>query len=119
MSRLSDLPTDGRHTLISPDDIHERLRLAGEEWADKAAAADMLEAFAEAELARQFIQAQGSIELRKAKAKVSVEYDAARKAAIRGKSDANKARVYYDSAKAWLELTRTLESTRRAELTLR
>jgi len=99
--------------------ITERLRLAGEDWSDKHAAAEALEHAAEGMLAKQFLIATGNVEERKARAKCSDEYQAAVKASIDARLAANKARVRYDTGKAYCELIRTQESTKRAEMTMR
>lgn len=100
-------------------EITERLRLAGEDWADKLAAAEALDDASESMQAKCYLQASGSVEERKAKAKVDDEYQRSRTIARDARLAANKARVRYDVGKAFVELIRSQESTRRAEMTMR
>lgn len=99
--------------------ITERLIRAGEDWADKFAAAEALEDAAETMLAKCFLEATGNVEERKARAKCDDQYDRSRKLSRDARHAANRAKVKYDVGKAYVELIRSQESTRRAEMTLR
>lgn len=101
---------------FNPDEIYERLRLAGEEWTDKDAAANALEFAADTMLSKCFLEADGSIEERKHKARVDTQYQDAKRWAIEARKAALKAKVKYDTGRVLAELRRTQESTRRAEL---
>lgn len=103
--------------LINPDEILERLRLAGEEWADKDAAANALEETKPSVLAELTNQADGSSEAQKkslALADPSFKLHLAKM--VDARKEANRSKVRYETGKIWAELVRTRESTKRAEM---
>lgn len=100
---------------FAPEAIYKQLLQAGEDWADKQAAADVLEETKKTVLAELMQGFMGSTAERERNALADpafklhvVKMNAARK-------EANRARVKYDSAKVLAELRRTQESTRRIE----
>ncbi len=106
--------------MIDPSEITERMRLAGEEWADADYAASLLEETKKSVLA-ELMNAMPSNLSMAAKESVAVTEAAFKLHVVRmvaARRDANKAKVRYDSAKAWIELTRTAESSRRQEMKL-
>jgi hypothetical protein len=103
--------------MINPDEILERLRLAGEEWADKDAAANALEETKNSVLAELANSAAGSSEAQKksvALADPSFRLHIARM--VDARKEANRSKVRYETGKIWAELVRTRESTKREEL---
>jgi hypothetical protein len=102
---------------FAPESIYKQLVQAGEEWADKEAAASILEETKKtllAELMSQQNQASSKADREQGALSDPVyklhltNMNAARK-------DANRARVRYDSARVLAEMRRTQESTRRLE----
>lgn len=91
----------------------------GISWAEKNAAADLLEESKKSVLAELAQKATGGVAERERVALASDVYQAHLIAMVNARRDANIARVNYDGAKAWLEMARSVESTRRAEMTLR
>jgi hypothetical protein len=106
--------------MIDPDKAYEALVQAGEDWADKQAAADLLEQTRKSVLAKCMQDADGgSIASKEMNALASEEYQSFLAGMVSAGRAANKARVRYDSAKVLAELRRSQESTRRAEMNFR
>lgn len=103
---------------FNPNEITERLRLAGEEWADCEAAASLLEETRKTVLAELMNQVEGSVAARESTALADPVYRLHLTNMVNARREANRAKVRFDSAKAWIELTRTAESSRRAEMRL-
>lgn len=102
---------------FNPDEIYERLRLAGEEWADKDAAANALEETKPSLLAELANQASGSSEAAKKNAALAEPaYKLHLTNMVAARKEANRAKVRYDTGRIWAELKRTQESTKRAEM---
>jgi hypothetical protein len=105
---------------ISINDLHERLRLAGEEWADKDAAATLLEETKKSVLAQLMSQHPNvSNAAAETLALAAPEYARHVREMVEARKAANAAKVHYDSAKTWVDLMRTEAATKRAELGLR
>lgn len=106
--------------MIDPDKAYEALVQAGEDWADKQAAADLLEETRKCVLAKCMQDAPGGSQASKEmNALASEEYTDFVGGMVDARKAANKARVRYDSAKVLAEMRRSQESTRRAEMNLR
>lgn len=106
--------------MLNPDEIYERLRLAGEEWSDKDAAANALEEAKKTILAEITMNTAGSSEKQKEQiALADYRYKNHLELMVAARKEANKAKVRYDTGKIWAELKRTQESTKRAEMTQR
>lgn len=101
---------------LDPNEIAERMRLAGEEWADLDAAANMLEESRKSVLAELTNQSEGSMAARESEALANPAYRLHITNMVTARKDANRARVKYDTARAWVELVRTSEATKRAEM---
>lgn len=105
---------------VDPRGLTDRLIEAGEKWADLNAAAEILEETKGTLLARL---ASERFDLpawkAEAEAKAHPDYVAHLEAMVKARQAANRARVRYDSGKAYVELARSAESTRRAEMNLR
>jgi hypothetical protein len=105
---------------FDPDKIHARLVTLGEEWADKEAAADLLEQTrrnVRAEIMRQ--SNESSVAAAEAHAESSIRYKEHVVSMVEARRIANRAHVNYKAAQVWVEMARSVESTRRAELNLR
>lgn len=104
---------------LNSDRTYDALVKAGEDWADKQAAAELLEETKKSILAKLINVAEGSVNAREYKALADPEYTSFVEGMVTARKAANKARVRYDSAKVLAEMRRSEESTRRAEMTLR
>lgn len=92
----------------------------GEEWADKNAAADLLEETKKTVLSRLVNESQEkSHAAKESQAMTHPDYLAHLESMVEARRHANRARVRYDAAKALTELRRSEESTRRSEMNLR
>lgn len=104
----------------NPDEIREQMRLAGEKWADLDGCASLLEE-SKRSVRAQIALGAGEVSVAKAEmtADASKGYREHLESMVKARTAANRARVNYDCMKAWAELARTLESSRRAEMQLR
>ena len=106
----------------SPSEIASKLAEAGHEWADKEAAASLLEETRKsvrAQLACEYIEGAGSAAKAELLAEADQRYTEHLTAMVEARKQANVARVNYDSGKIWTEMVRTAEATKRAELQMR
>lgn len=103
-----------------PQQLTERLINAGEKWADLNAAAVALEESKDVVqaqiLAEHFDQPEWKA---KALARKDPRFQQHIQQMVEARKAANRARVRYDGGKAFVELARSAESTRRAEMNLR
>ncbi len=104
---------------FEPNELYERIVQVGETWAEKDASAALLEESRKSVLAELAQQASGGVAERERAALESQIYRDHIRAMVEARKQANIARVHYDAAKAWWEMNRTLESTRRAEMAMR
>ena len=105
---------------FDPDRIRERLQEVGEEWADRDAAANLLEETKGSLLAELMNTASGASETeRKRIAQADPAYKLHITNMVTARKEANRAKVTYDTGKMWADLKRSSESTRRAEINLR
>jgi len=103
--------------MFDPNEIAERMRLAGEDWSDKDAAANLLEETKKSVLAELMNQAKGSsVAAKESEALADPAYKLHLANMVNARKDANRARVKYDCAKAWVELVRTAEASKRQEM---
>lgn len=100
---------------FAPESIYQRLLEAGEDWADKDAAADMLEQTKKTVLAELMNGLQGAASERERLALADAAYKLHLAKMNAARKEANRARVRYDSARVLAEMRRTQESTRRME----
>ena len=99
---------------------YDALIRAGDDWADKNAAADLLEETKKSVLAKLKNEADAKSEAaRESLALCHQDYRAHLESMVEARKQANRARVRYDAAKVLAEMRRSEESTRRAEMTLR
>src|SRR5687767_1346898 len=105
---------------MSPDEIFERMVAAGNDWADLNAAAEALEEQLKSVKAQLMVSStHTSAAGKEMEALADESYREYVKQMTNARKLANRARVKFDSIKAWIELTRSVESTKRAEMTLR
>ena len=102
--------------------ITARLIEAGDEWADKNAAASLLEETRKSVLSQIAVRCMRDGDSATKAEKVAAadpEYRDHIMSMVEARQAANKARVRYDSGKTFSELVRTKEATNRAEMSLR
>jgi hypothetical protein len=104
---------------FDPEAIYQKLNSAGEEWADKDAAANLLEETKKTLLAELMQGLEGSNTEREKKALADTTYKHHLKTMVAARKEANRARVRYDATRVLAEMRRTQESTRRAEANIR
>jgi hypothetical protein len=92
---------------------------AGEDWADKEAAAELLEETKKTVLAELMSSEQGTNADRERRALANPAYKLHLTNMVAARKEANRAKVRYDSGKVLAEMRRTQESTRRAEANIR
>lgn len=105
---------------LNSDLAWERLVQAGEDWADKDAAATLLEETKKSVLAE--IKAKAGAKSDAAAETIALcdkGYKEHIKSMVEARRVANRAKVRYDSAKTLAELRRSEEATRRAEANIR
>ena len=104
---------------IDPNKIHANLVKLGEEWADKESAASLLEETrrnVRAEIMRQ--SNEKTVAAVEAFAEASIRYKEHVISMVEARRIANRAHVNYKAAQVWVEVERSAESTRRAEMRL-
>lgn len=106
-------------TDFDPDRIYHEIVIAGEGWADKEAAAAVLEETKKTVLAELKRGYQGSEAERERNALADPAYKLHLTNMNSARRDANRARVRYDAVRVLGEMRRTQESTRRAEANIR
>jgi hypothetical protein len=105
---------------FDPEKIYHNIVSAGEEWADKQAAADLLEETRKPILAELMnSENQGlSMAARESLALSSPAYRLHITNMVAARKEANRSRIRYDAVKVLAEMRRSQESTRRAEMRL-
>ncbi len=102
---------------LTPTGIYEKLTVAGDDWADKRAAADLLDRNLKNALSLYFNKHKAAgkgVEEAKHLAQVEPEYQGLCEQAIVAQREALKAKVKYDSAQTFFEAWRTIEANHRA-----
>lgn len=118
--KITTVPNPNPLSRFNPDELHHRVVALGEEWATLNAAADLLEESKKTVLAELQKQAQGGgVAERERTALADPIYGDHLDAMVDARRKANIARIHYDAAKAWIEMARSMESTRRAEMQMR
>ena len=100
-------------------ELVHNLRESGLEWADKNAAANLLEETRKSVLATLIVEkmSRGNSHAKSEQlARTEEKYKDATKAMIEGRREAERAQVGYKVAQAAIDLYRTEMSTRRAEM---
>ena len=104
---------------MDANELYYKLTQAGDDWADKQAAFNVLEDTKGALLARLMLKSQAqSVAAREIEAKASEEYTDHVAFTQEAMKLALKAKVNYESIKIWIDLKRSEEATRRAEMKL-
>lgn len=104
---------------LDANEIFHKLTEAGDQWADLQAAYNVLEDTKNAVLAKLMMKSQApSVAAREIEAKASGEFTEHVKATQDAMKKALKAKVKYETMKMWVELKRSEEATRRAEMRL-
>lgn len=99
------------------NNIIQELNDLGDDWADKNAAAQLLEDSKPSILGEGFLNSEGkSISEKEYMAKSSDTYKTHCREAVEARRLANRARVKFDAFKTKIELTRTVEANKRQEL---
>lgn len=105
---------------LNSDRAYESLIQSGEDWADKEAAASILEETKKSVLARiKNTVGAKSDAAAETQALCHPDYLEHLSVMVEARKVATKAKVRYDSAKILAEMRRSEESTRRAEMTMR
>lgn len=105
---------------LNSERAYEELLKSGDDWADKQAAAELLEETKKSVLAR--LKNESGEKSDAAKETIALchkDYREHLELMVEAKRAATRARVRYDAAKVLAEMRRSEESTRRAEMTLR
>lgn len=104
---------------FDPDWIYQNLIKSGEHWADKEAAASLLEETKKTVLAEQAVYYRNtnmSISESEQRALAGGNYREHLDKMIEARKEANKAKVRYQSMQTLADLRRTEQSTRRVEM---
>jgi hypothetical protein len=105
---------------LDSDRAYDALIKSGDDWADKEAAASLLEETKKTVLAKLKLESdERSDAARETVALCHPDYQAHVEAMVEARRQATRARVRYDGAKTLAELRRSEESTRRAEMSIR
>jgi hypothetical protein len=100
---------------FDPTKLYHKMVEAGNDWADKQAAYQVLDDTRNTVLARLMQASKApSVAAKEIDAKASKEYEQHIKAAQEAQSAALKARVKYDAIRTWIDLQRTRAANERA-----
>lgn len=108
--------------LTRAEEVSHNMALLGHEWADCEAAASLLEETRKsvrAQFAMEFYKEAGSSAKAELMAEADARYVEHLTKQVAARRLANIARVNFDAHKAWIELVRSAEASRRAEMTMR
>lgn len=107
---------------FDPHKIAERYRNDGWTWADKDGAASLLEETRKtlrSQIALKFLPDAGSVSKAEMNAEATEEYIIHVRNMVDARTQANRARAQFDADRAFIDLIRSQESTKRAELSMR
>lgn len=108
--------------MSDPTEITTRLTTLGHDWADKEAAASVLEETRKSlrsQIALKFLAETGAANKAEMMAEATQEYIDHLKSMVEARRHANIADVNYSAARVWVDLLRTKEATKRAEMGMR
>lgn len=101
------------------NELFHKLTTAGNDWAEKQAAYNILEDTKNAVLAQLMLKSQAtSVAAKEIEAKASKEFTDHVKSTQEAMKVALKAKVNYEAIKIWIDLRRSEEATRRVEMKL-
>ena len=104
---------------MDANELYYKLTQAGDDWADKQAAYNVLDDTKNAVLAQLMLKSSAtSVAAKEIEAKASKEYTDHVRHTQEAMKLALKAKVNYESIKIWIDLKRSEEATRRAEMKL-
>jgi len=104
---------------LDADKLYHKLTEAGNDWAEKQAAYNVLEDTKNAVLSKLMLNSKApSVAAKEIEAKASAEFTEHVKSTQDAMKAALKAKVNYEAIKIWIELRRSQEATRRAEMKL-
>ena len=104
---------------LDSNELYQKLIEAGNDWADKQAAFNVLDDTKHSVMAKLTLKSEASsVAAREVEAKASDEYTNHVKVTQDAFKEALKAKVKWESIKIWIELRRSEEATKRAELRL-
>lgn len=103
---------------FNPDKIYANIVSAGEDWADKEAAASLLEETRKTVLAELMNGKEGTVASRETEALGSPVYKLHVTNMVAARKEANRAKMKYQAVLVLAEMRRSQESTRRAEMRL-
>jgi hypothetical protein len=107
---------------FDPYKLAQQLLEHGSEWADKNAAADVLEETRKtlrSQIALKFLPDAGSVAKAEMMAEATQEYIDHVRSMVEARRASNIARCQYDTDKTYIEMVRSQESTERAMINLR
>jgi hypothetical protein len=99
---------------MNADELYRKLTLAGEDWADKQAAFNVLEDTKSAVLARLMQSSTApSVAAKEMEAKASESFESHVRTTQEAMKEALKAKVKYEAVKIWIDLKRTQSANER------
>lgn len=107
---------------FEPAELAKRFRDDGHTWADKDGAASLLEETRKtlrSQIAVALFATAGSAAKAEMMAEATAEYIEHVKAMVEARREANRARAQFDADRAFIDLVRSQESSRRAEMNMR
>lgn len=107
---------------FDPTKLAEQLLHHGSEWADKNAAADVLERTKDtllSQIALKFIPDAGSVAKAEMMAEATIEYIEHIKSMVEARRISNIAKCQYDTDRTYIDMIRSQEATERALTNLR
>lgn len=104
---------------LDANELYQKLIESGNDWAEKQAAFNVLEDTKNAVLSKLMLESDApSVAAREVEAKASDGYAEHVKATQEAMKAALKAKVKYQAIQVWIDLKRSEEATRRAEMKL-
>ena len=101
------------------NELYDKLVKSGEDWAEKEAAASLLEESKKAVIAQIKVDSAASSDAAKeTEALASAEYIEHVEQMVKARKAANVAKVNYEAQKTYVDLKRTAEANKRAEMRL-
>ena len=103
--------------MMNPDQIFYRLESAANDFADREAAASLLEEMKSTVLSQcASDHPEDSMSKAESKARRDERFVEHLRSMVEARKEANKAKSLYYSIQTWIDLTRTKESTERAKI---